>query len=550
MLVDAEYSRRLVLLRALMEAATGRSATGLADPEPALTVLAAAQRVAPDAVRDVILHPPFGVWLGHTVALFHQPNSDAETSFDYLYLIAAAAAIRANMPCVLPIPIRCHEVVIPTVGRLRLPAELSSGVVELRHNESETSIANRRVAFADALAPVPVHVASTADIELVVAIDGIDPYREFTEPLRPRETDLHELSSWRTRLDETWEIMVRRHPGWAGEVASCLRLVTPVDPAMTGGAFSSAAAIGAIAAPVGLSPTELAETFVHEVQHSKLNAVMNLVDLVNVETTGRYYVPWREDPRPLAGTLHGIYAFVAVAEFWLAHGGTAYEFHLAYRRQQVRWALNSVVSADGLTELGAELIAGVDRRLVACERAPVSPELDTIVEQMIIDHYACWRIRNIQVDPTETAALVDAWRHDRPVDAIPPGEFTTPADVWSDRVDLLRTRVSDPGRFDRLVRDIDNPAHSAVWAADMTYAVDDYDGALARYQKLSGSLEAMVGIGLCLRAKGDHDAATPLLSRPEITAGVCAHLDRLELPADPVAVATWLAPALGETSAL
>ena len=51
-------------------------------------------------------------------------------------------------------------------------------------------------------------------------------------------------------------------------------------------------------------------TLVHEFQHSKLSAMLDLVPLTDPDDHGRYFAPWRVDPRPLAGLLQGVYAFV------------------------------------------------------------------------------------------------------------------------------------------------------------------------------------------------------------------------------------------------
>jgi len=49
-----------------------------------------------------------------------------------------------------------------------------------------------------------------------------------------------------------------------------------------------------------------------------LNAVVELVDLPGGKEL--FYAPWRDDPRPLLGLLHGIYAFTAVHRIgWWLH---------------------------------------------------------------------------------------------------------------------------------------------------------------------------------------------------------------------------------------
>lgn len=64
-----------------------------------------------------------------------------------------------------------------------------------------------------------------------------------------------------------------------------------------------------------VTATQLVEVLVHEVQHSKLHALVDVVDRTTRDT-GSVYAPWRGDPRGLIGLLHRIYAFTAVVEFW------------------------------------------------------------------------------------------------------------------------------------------------------------------------------------------------------------------------------------------
>jgi HEXXH motif-containing protein len=65
-------------------------------------------------------------------------------------------------------------------------------------------------------------------------------------------------------------------------------------------------------------PYLIAESMVHEFHHNRLFAIESAVPLV--EETGTeaalYYSPFRPDPRPIRGLLHGLYVFAAVWRFW------------------------------------------------------------------------------------------------------------------------------------------------------------------------------------------------------------------------------------------
>lgn len=559
-LLDAEYSRRRLLLRAVADTATTVPVPGgLADPMPAWDVLARAEVLAPGVVRDLILHPPFGVWLHRVVA--RTSGAGQRNDVGYLNTIAAAVAIRAGVPCDLTLPVSYGVIVLPTVGRLRLPTRFPAGTARLRHSVGETvvtalggrltmTIDPMRVDVDGVFRAAPSHSVTARGVELSVWLDDTDPYREFREPRPPYETPPTEMLEWRKLLDEVWEMLTHHHPAWAREIAAGVRLVSPVPPARAAAGFSSAGAIGAVAAPAGLGVSAMAETFVHELQHSKMNALSRLVSLTNADASGWYYAPWRADPRPLTGMLHGVFAFVAVAEFWLAGrrdgaptAATA-EFLLAYHRRQVGWALDSLAGATGLTDAGVELVADVRRRLAACLRADVATELDAVVDRLVVDHYAGWRLRNIEPDRDSVVALADDWCHGRPARPPRPGAFRERTHASPDRPDrqeLLRAKVLDPAGFDAAVRRAERSGERS-FRADAAYARDDHEAALAGYLAARGDVhDTVTGVGLCLRAMGRADTARVLLTRPELVAAIAA---RVGADVDPIAVGAWLEPAV------
>ena len=70
-------------------------------------------------------------------------------------------------------------------------------------------------------------------------------------------------------------------------------------------------------------PASLGELLVHEMQHVKLAALADQFDLFDRADGRLFPVPWRRDPRPIYGLLHGTYAHLAVAELWRARPGDA-----------------------------------------------------------------------------------------------------------------------------------------------------------------------------------------------------------------------------------
>jgi HEXXH motif-containing protein len=65
-------------------------------------------------------------------------------------------------------------------------------------------------------------------------------------------------------------------------------------------------------------PYLIAESMVHEFHHNRLFAIESAIPLVEDTDAGAalYYSPFRPDPRPIRGLLHGLYVFTAVWRFW------------------------------------------------------------------------------------------------------------------------------------------------------------------------------------------------------------------------------------------
>ncbi|GAA3084559.1 hypothetical protein GCM10020254_31220 [Streptomyces goshikiensis] len=88
---------------------------------------------------------------------------------------------------------------------------------------------------------------------------------------------------------------------------------------LAGGSRSNGATLPAAAGSLlarAQAPPALAATLVHEVQHGKLAALADILTLHTADRTPASGPPWRSDPRPLEGLLHGAYAHLALAGYW------------------------------------------------------------------------------------------------------------------------------------------------------------------------------------------------------------------------------------------
>jgi len=143
-----------------------------------------------------------------------------------------------------------------------------------------------------------------------------------------------------------------------------LRTVVPLRPVPMNERRSATAkrAFGAVALALPgrrAGDGALSELLLHEFQHVKLNALVDLHRLSDVGYRRRFRVPWRDDPRPVDGVLHGCYAFLALAHLSGAQRAAGRARHLRYR-SWVCDAANALLSADGaLTEPGRRFITGI-----------------------------------------------------------------------------------------------------------------------------------------------------------------------------------------------
>jgi HEXXH motif-containing protein len=564
-LVKAQHSHRRLGLRALLDRLRANPAVvgkGV-DPEHAWRVLAAAEERDPAAVADILLYPTVGVWLARALHHTRPDRGTAWPELDYLHVIAAAAAVRCGHATTVRVPVWHGIVSLPTVGHARITGTFPVGSVDIVcAGPASRILVNRAVTIPlddtdPAFVPARRQVCTSRGLTLRTWLEHTDPYHGFGEPRPPTELTESAFAEWTKLLDEAWDILTLNHPGSARELVAGLHVLGPIEPDADTVGASASAAFGGIRLSASGSAADFAEALVHEMQHSKLNAVLTLVALTDDDHGERYLAPWRDDPRPLVGVVHGVYAFTCGIEFWLAQEPAVREaetlgmaFNVAHRSAQVRRALDTLKASGHLTRPGEALVDAVSARLASCERAPVSAGLARIVTMLVDDHQALWRLRYTRPEAAAVTALAAAWLNG----AAPPawsGDTHIVADddrrrLPSNRRVLLRAKATEPELFASLVR---RPAAlpGATARADAALCAGDHPGAAAAYTDRlrtdPDDTQAWVGLGLALRAQG-RDAAA-LLDHPELTVAVHRRIRMLEGRApDPPALAAWLSAAL------
>ncbi|MGW6454940.1 aKG-HExxH-type peptide beta-hydroxylase [Streptomyces sp. NPDC055078] len=418
------------------------------------------------------------------------------------------------------------------------------------------SVPARDLASAPVPVPVPVPDTATAPApDLGLVLDTVSPYRDLTVPLRsPTSVGERRLGLWRERITGARALLARESPAEARAVTELVRTVVPrPSPAVRGAwvaSASSADAFGAVALSLPYDDVQAAAVLVHESRHQQLNALFSLVPLLSEPPGGTaayelFYAPWRSDPRPPPGLLHGVHAFAGVAGFWRARRGFATgteaaraHFEFAVLREQVAEGVAALLASDALTKAG-RLFAAEVAGLVGGWREEVAAEPARLARHYCALRRALWRVRHREIADADASELADAWRAGRPAPALPPVVLRPRLDAI--RTDtfgpLARLRLSAPRAFARPPRGAD-----AVHGAESAAVAGDAEGALRAYAHWpADDPEAWIGSALALPAADRPPGADLLLARPETVAAV--HTALIALGAyrpDPLRVAAWL----------
>ena len=206
-------------------------------------------------------------------------------------------------------------------------------------------------------------------------------------------------NEWRRHISRGWRFLARYHPPTAADVRSLIGTVIPLR-----GMSSAARSVttrnvfGSIGLPLPEDDVTMALPLSHEVQHAKLPALMDLMPILAGPAPGRYYAPWRPDPRPLASLLQGMYAHLGVARFWRRHYEVALEpaeVHYAYIefarwRNACRQVARVVSTRPELTRCGSALVDGMMRVLHGWQHEYVPPEAQTQANWAVSEYRRQW----------------------------------------------------------------------------------------------------------------------------------------------------------------
>jgi HEXXH motif-containing protein len=562
---QADRSRRLTLLRAVLDSAAELkpAMSPLPPLDEAWALLIEAQHCDPAATDRVLAHPYTGLWAANVLQrLAGGGLGDPPLWADLggLHRLATAAAIRAGHDFRSRVPVWRGRLMLPTLGladvRSRREWDFAQVHAERGHvlvRGPAGSVQLPDDSSTDGPGWSALRTVRVGDGEFV--LDDLDPYREFDGPVPPQRLDAGEVARWAEILRDTWQLLTEHHPAIAAELTAGLTTLVPraaIDR-FTPYSASHNDVFGSLVLSRPPDATTFAATLVHEFQHNKLGVLLVLVDLLDPagdNDSPRLYAPWRDDPRPATGLLHGAYSFLGVTAFYRGHypvekglAARAAQFEFAYRREQAAHAVRTLLAEAVPSALGRRFLTIAGERLREWGTEPLPDDIGHAAGRATLDHRLTWRLRHLRVADRVVAELAEAWLRNRPcplVPAVPPALAAAPGSAGHARLTLTRTWLTDPDLYDvyRAEPELAMAEIGGMSAADLALVDGDTATAADRYRHqltiTPDSTAVWAGFALATR----HPV---LLSRPELVRAVHREVLRQRgVAPNPDRLARWL----------
>lgn len=364
-------------------------------------------------VRALLLHPFVGPWARHCLrglGAGSGPRTEEEArelSRDLAYFgaLAAVAGARSGVSFAVRLTARDGVLTLPSLGALRTAAA-GDAPVEVVHRHHRLTLRQPGEpdivvhpqsgigAWSGAAAWTPAYaLPGLLPHAAPIPLDDLDPYRTVRGGPRhhalsgPVTLDDAERKRWLHSWSGTAPVLGLGGEHRLAEAVTLLRCLVPlsappgaVPGGRPGGSCSGTRreAFGAVLSSTPPTPTTFAATLVHELQHTKLAALSDMLTLHHAGPQARYFAPWRSDPRPYDGLLQGAYSHLALADFFQrcalgtthpAHRDASWAAHARYR-EQVGAVLPTLVGSGDLTAQGRRF---VDQMVAVYERLSEHP---------------------------------------------------------------------------------------------------------------------------------------------------------------------------------
>ena len=309
--------------------------------------------------------------------------------------MAAAAAVRAGLEADIDVPVTDGFIMLPSLGAAG-PADAEAGSVRYRGGRVEVSAGNWRAVIpgdprTGATGWRPLRELSLGPARLLV--DDVDPFRMPGCPAsRAVGRRRPVVSGLPGCLDRARRAPSGRRRGGNGHDQGGRSAPQPARGQVSS---SSPETFGAVALSEPAEALTLASTLTHEVQHVKLAAVLDLIPMTRPDDGGRFYAPWREDPRPVSGLLQGAYAYLGVTGFWRRQRemSDGIDAHAQFARWREAAALvaATLLGCGRLTAHGERFVRGMATTLRAWQDDPVPQAAQRVADEECARHQARWQ---------------------------------------------------------------------------------------------------------------------------------------------------------------
>lgn len=403
-LAMAEQSKHEILLRGVLSAARAADATQARYASVGWEVLAEVRRRDRAVADRVMCYPAVGAWAASTLSA---PDTDGRApgaAPARLAAVAAAAAVRSGLDIEVPVLPAAGVVSLPSLGVARVDGD--TALVRSHPGGAELRWAHGRIEIPtgeqpDAPGWLGLRGCHAGNLETV--IEDLDPFRmpAAVAGLSQRLT-AREARNWQRAMQLGWEVLAAGQPAIAAEVAAAISVIVPLNRSVRGHLSSSSPdAFGAVAMSEPPDPETCASSLTHELQHAKLCAVIDIVKLTLADDGRRYYAPWRDDPRPIAGLLQGAYAHIGVTEFWrrqcqLTAGAAQLraDGKFALWRAGTTRVIETLLASDRLTVDGTEFVRRMSETARSWMSEAVSVQAQAFALREARIHLARWERRH------------------------------------------------------------------------------------------------------------------------------------------------------------
>jgi len=304
---------------------------------------------------------------------------------------------------------------------------------------------------------------------------------------------------------------------------------------------------------IGLAPPDdpgtLTMLMLHEFQHMKLGALLDMVDLYRPGGVARHEAPWRSDPRPVSALLQGTYAHLAVADFWRVHRQAGdgdvrrAELQFAYWRLQVQAALKSLVASGELTRHGRVFSGHLADTTSAFAAETVSASAQLAAQTCALARSAAWQLTNRQVSQAEVERLARAWRAGEPCPPVEPPLVVAPPSANPGQPRLAELVMGDQDVRAAGSGPDPSPGDTALLAGDPVLAARRYARSISRPVADAASatrnndMDQWIGLAVSLAINGHGTALVGQLGL--IRAAYSALAAEPGGPPSPEALARW-----------